>query len=903
VKRKLKLIAGLPRKKLLEEIHYHLRNGDVARRALGFYLRDMEVRREHKALGYASAVQFGELALELPRKNVRELLLVARRLEQLPAIDRAFAAGEITEETEKEWLEFAKKHTVKKVERAASNAKRGERPQGNELGTPRVKFRIQLDVPAHVNELWQVALAKLMEEIGEEATPVAALQMMTEMAIRKDPEGNVAGRKDRDQPVYTVVYHVGGNASKDGSQGVSQGGIAAWLEGEEERVAIAREVVREAARAGRVIEVKDIEDPGETDAIRFGERGKVPPEDRDPPVSDSQRTAVLAREGHRCAVCKGRCKARPHHLKSRANGGKSLIEYLVSLCHSCHAMLHQHLLILRVAEGGGLIALDKDGSDLRKEGGPARVLECASKGCPLTVIEMERAPGNGNLPAATPGAGKVESPHDPCRPADAAEGEQPGAPRGAAEATQVEAPQEPCRAALAAEGEQPGAPRGAAEATQVEAPQESRAALPAPFPSIYSIEGLPSVLSAAQWLVLQSVMEWSSKRRSYLFCPEADGFLEMLPAPRGARERGEMAPGNDLGQGAAHKSSPLRPRRFADLVGQRRVVENLELAASAARMRGEPLEHLLLSGPGGLGKTTLAHVIATEMKATLHTAMGPMIEEPQHLISLLTGLGAGDMLFIDEIHRLEKCSQECLYSALEDCAVDVVVAQGTRMRTIRILLEPFTLIGATTQLGDLSEPFRSRFQLQERLEFYSQEELAQVIERAAAILRPGGLGLTITHPAAEVIASRARGIPREGLRLLKRARDVAQAATSREIDLEHVARVGAMLGIDEQGLWSEDRKILQLLTSQGRPMGIKSIAATLGMEPTTLEQVYEPHLLARGYVVRTARGREASPQARRLCGTPGDGVGFGTLRLPGSARSPATIREARFGQRVQGRMK
>jgi Holliday junction DNA helicase RuvB len=860
VKRTLKLIAGLPRKRLLEEIHYHLRGGDVSRRGLAFYLLDMERRREHKAYGCSSVIQFSDEVLETAPKETRDLLRIARALEDLPEIDRAFGLGELswskvreitrvaTAETEAKWLEFAKQKKVRAVEWAVSRSKRGEAPKGGGegLGTPRVMFRIQYLLPPEINELWQVALAKLMGECGAGATPLDGIKRMAEMAILKDPEGNVPGRKDRREPIYTVVYHVSRENLPD--QHASPGADKAWVLGEDGRVPIPLEVVKQVAgkqipnqppRAARAFEVKDLEDPGNTDAIRFGERGSVPPEERDPKATESLRAAVLARDGHRCAVCGSHGEPRAHHLESHANGGKTLIEYLVTLCLGCHSLVHDRLLVLRVDAQGGLIALDKDGNPLGKSFGLAAVLSEAGEEHPLLVVEREE---------------NMKHKDD--------------APRGASEGFEAKetSPTDPTPAF-------PTDPTPAFPTDPTPAfPTDPTPAFPTdPTPaalSASSIEELPPVLSARDWRLLEPRLEWSQARRAFLFHPEIFPGVAPFPeapldAPRGASFQNGALPENDLGKRELLFSSSLRPLckflGLSEFVGQRRLVENLRLAARGARERGEPVGHVLLSGPGGLGKTTLASLLSREMESELKVAMGPLIEEPSQVIGLLSGLKRGDVLFIDEIHRLDAACEECLYAPMEDWALDLVLAQGTRLRTIRLLLERFTLVGATTRLGSLSEPFRARFKLEERLELYGEEDLAEVVLRAGP-----RFGVSVTLEAAQAMARRGRGTPREALRLLERARDAAQAKGSAgsTIELEDVEEAAERLGIDGEGLRAQDRKILELLCAGDRPMGLQAIASTLGMDPLTLELVCEPHLLSKGYLARGPRGREATAKAR-----------------------------------------
>lgn len=304
----------------------------------------------------------------------------------------------------------------------------------------------------------------------------------------------------------------------------------------------------------------------------------------------------------------------------------------------------------------------------------------------------------------------------------------------------------------------------------------------------------------------------------------------------------------------------LRPQTFADFAGQDGVVANLRLAIRAARERGEALEHLLLSGLPGLGKTTIAHLVAREGGAALHEASAPTLQRPADLAGLLTRLEPGDVLFIDEIHRLAPPVEEYLYSAMEDFVIDILLDQGPSARSVRIDLARFTLVGATTREGLLSAPLRGRFGLHERLEPYEPAVLTRIVARSAAVL-----GVEITPDGCEHIAARARGTPRVANRLLKRVRDLAQVESGNRIDAE-VAREGLRrIGVDEHGLTRVDRLILTAVGRAGdRALGLKSIASAVGEDERTLEDVYEPHLLREGFLLKTPQGRRLTPRGRSL---------------------------------------
>jgi Holliday junction DNA helicase RuvB len=307
----------------------------------------------------------------------------------------------------------------------------------------------------------------------------------------------------------------------------------------------------------------------------------------------------------------------------------------------------------------------------------------------------------------------------------------------------------------------------------------------------------------------------------------------------------------------------LRPQRFADYVGQAAVLEKLKIYVGAARGRGEALDHCLFSGPPGLGKTSLAHIIAAELEVGLHVTSGPAIEKKGDLAGLLTNLQAKDVLFIDEIHRLNAAVEEYLYPAMEDFRLDVTIDTGPAARAMKIDLPPFTLIGATTRTGLLTSPLRDRFQIQERLEYYEPEFLDRIVRRSATIL-----GVEIDPSGSVELARRARGTPRIANRLLRRLRDFAQVEADGRITREVAAKALERLQIDAQGLDPMDRKVLLTIIEKfgGGPVGVETIAAAVGEERDTLEDVYEPFLMQEGLLQRTPRGRVATARAYQYFG-------------------------------------
>jgi len=302
----------------------------------------------------------------------------------------------------------------------------------------------------------------------------------------------------------------------------------------------------------------------------------------------------------------------------------------------------------------------------------------------------------------------------------------------------------------------------------------------------------------------------------------------------------------------------LRPTTLKQYIGQHKVKENLGIFIQAARMRSEPLDHVLLYGPPGLGKTTLAAIIANEMDVQFRSTSGPAIERAGDLAAILSSLEPGDVLFIDEIHRLPHAVEEVLYPAMEDFFLDIVIGTGPSARSVRIDLPPFTLVGATTRAGLLSAPLRDRFGVLSRLEYYEAKDLCAIVERTADIF-----DTSITKDAAAEIARRSRGTPRIANRLLKRIRDISQVRGETEISLETTDLALGMLQVDDVGLDHIDHKLLKGIIEgfQGGPVGLDTIAATIGEESQTIEDVYEPYLLQIGFIQRTPRGRVVTPKA------------------------------------------
>ena len=323
----------------------------------------------------------------------------------------------------------------------------------------------------------------------------------------------------------------------------------------------------------------------------------------------------------------------------------------------------------------------------------------------------------------------------------------------------------------------------------------------------------------------------------------------------------------ELGQGEERSEMTLRPQKLEDYIGQKKATDNLKIFIEAAKLRKEPLDHVLFYGPPGLGKTTLSGIISNEMGVDIRITSGPAIERAGDLAAILTNLNENDVLFIDEIHRLNRSVEEVLYSAMEDFALDIIIGKGPSARSIRLDIAKFTLIGATTRAGSLSAPLRDRFGVSCKFEMYTTEELKKIIGRSAELL-----GVTADEQSMEEMAKRSRGTPRVANRMLKRVRDFSQVKGNGVIDIDITQKALDALGVDHMGLESLDREILRTIIERfkGGPVGIDTIAASIGEERVTIEDVYEPYLIQAGFLHRTQKGRVVSAQAYKHLGIPYD---------------------------------
>lgn len=326
-----------------------------------------------------------------------------------------------------------------------------------------------------------------------------------------------------------------------------------------------------------------------------------------------------------------------------------------------------------------------------------------------------------------------------------------------------------------------------------------------------------------------------------------------------------LRPHDLLNEADKEQDKELRPAEFDDFNGQKKVTDNLKVFVGAAKQRGEALDHVLLHGPPGLGKTTLAFIISNELNVSIKVTSGPVLDKPANLAGVLTNLEEGDILFIDEIHRLTPVVEEYLYSAMEDYRIDIMLDAGPNARSVQIKLNPFTLVGATTRSGLLTAPLRARFGITLRLEYYESDLLESIIRRSSEILK-----VKLFDDAATEIAKRSRGTPRIANALLRRVRDFAQIKSNGDIDLKVTKYALDALNVDEHGLDEMDNKILTTIVQkfQGGPVGLSTIATSVSEESGTIEEVYEPYLIMEGYIKRTPRGREATPKAYKHLGLP-----------------------------------
>ncbi|MEW6741476.1 MAG: Holliday junction branch migration DNA helicase RuvB [Planctomycetota bacterium] len=873
----MRLVGGQAYEAMDRQMTKAARGGDVCRRVLAFNLAEMERRRIYYFGGYTSTVQYAVLRLQVSRREARELIVTGRVLLELDEIDAALRSGRIswtkarlltriaTKETETAWLERALALNCADLEREVATAKKGERPRDNLKGLPEPRVRLDCWLRAVTYEKWELMRAKLSETLRREPSDDDLIGILTELGLSNDhapppgspPGGAVApSLTASDTSIYRVVIHecptchearLGDGTAVSAEElalAKCDGGIECLSDDEDEdgEEGDSEDEAEDRSECGHdhapgepyTAETSPGDRPAEKSGVKQDtkqgkKRGKRQSDAWDDPTPPWLRRKVLARDGHSCRCCGRKTGLHVHHIRWRSRKGRTRLSNLLTLCAHCHALVHYGYLVI---EG-------QDASDVRFVN---RRRESLDRGEPLGPPALE---------IATVGSGATERGALEVRAVSTGGVEIGGSQVGAAEfvrpqdgGSDLGATPENLPASLTAAGgggaQAPPMPVARGLAGTLANPCGAPATAP-----VVTLASLPSELEVGWWRRHAHLCSWNERR----------GVVE-FHAGHAADDVGpasveDQAPVGSCDNGSAPESH--RPERLCNIVGQERTIASLEASVLAALKQGRSLDHVLLAGPPGLGKTSIARALAHEMGASAHLAAAPLLRDPGALITLFAGLAANDIVFVDEIHALSQRVEESLYEALEDRRVSLAFTDRACTRTIRLRLPCFTLIGATTELGRLTAPFLSRFTIREELEAYGDAELATIVARAAARER-----LTLTPAGASVVARCGRGTPREALSLWRRVRNRALARDVGVIDGEFARQALHDLGIDERGLGPTDRKILSVLRSLGnRPMGLARLAAITQLPKRTLQETYEPHLMRLGLLMITPRGRMA----------------------------------------------
>jgi Holliday junction DNA helicase RuvB len=705
---------------------------------IAFYLRDVDARGIQQLSGYPTTPQYAAHRFGMSRREARDLLAAGKALVELPEIDRAFAEGRLcwskvrelvkvaVGQHEERWLDTALRLHIDELALEVKLSRKGDPPRQRDdrKGLPEIRLRLNTAMPPDVFSKWEQVRQKLRDASGRPLQEWECLEALLDRELTRRDEQDGSHPADS---AYAVVVRT---ATDDEE---------ATVETEDGPVPI---------------------DPATAEMIAC-DAGVIDPElddhEADRRVSPSRRRRVLARDRHRCRHCGSPHRLHLHHIIPWSRGGRSRMRNLITLCRSCHALVHAGLLVI-AGDARTCQIENRDGGDLHGDGRP---------------------PGD-FLPLRPPGVRVTPPPATP-----------------------------PMR-----------------------------------------LHDVPARIDQNWWRRHAHLLRWVAGRGTHELRPGRPLSKEDAVAAESARPKCPDQVGT---------MCQPRPSRIDEMIGQKAVVRELQTAVGAARITGEAASHILLAGPPGLGKTTLARAVASELGVRLHTAAGPFVRNTEALVKLLVGLGERDVLFIDEIHALAPGVAEGVYEAMEDRQVSLLLSSGAMVRSITLDLPPFTMIGATTDAGLLPEAFLGRFVYRHLLKFYEARELAVILGRAAP-----HFGIEIEPEAAGELAEVARGTPRRGIALLRHLRDEAVVAKRPAIDVAHVARTLDRLGIDGQGLGPLDRQYLDYLRSRRHPTGLGQAARQLGVDGRTLERDHEPYLIHQGLITITPQGRMAFEPADRV---------------------------------------
>ncbi len=736
---------GLRFEELEERLGLAYRASTGLHRVVAFYLQELQERRLFQLAGCRSAVQYAVSRHGMSRREARDLLRVGQALQDLPAIDEAFANAELcwskvrdlvkvaSREHEAKWLEKARELSIEELALEIKLAKPGEAPRARDdrKGLPELRLKLTTSLPVDVFAKWERVKQKLQEQPERQLQEWECFEALCDLGLAlEDDAEHVSDSK------YVVIVHAS-----------SENGVAT-VETEDGPVPISETIAEMIACDAPQIDAT-------VPVTVAGEQSAKNPLTR--MISGPLRKMVMVRDGFRCRACRSRQRLQMHHVVFHSLGGATSIDNLAVMCRSCHSLIHGGLLTIQGQKSEDWRFVDRAGKDIHERAGSLDRLARDAFGRPRRIA----------LPLAS----------------------------------------EPC----------------------------------------LRLADLPSVLEQSWWRRHAELIRWNESQAAFELCPGMP--LREHPEARASEPA-------ELHLQRSQRKSSVRGR-FAEIIGQERVVAELEVAVRAAMQTGEPVGHILLSGSPGLGKTTLARAIASERGVQLHTISGPVLKNPTALVRLLAGIRENDIVFIDETHAIAQSVAEVLYEALEDQRLSLLMMAGAELRTISLRLAPFTLIAATTEAGSLPDALMSRFTYHEHLEFYNPDELCRILARAAVRER-----LDIDAEAIRCLAEASRATPREALRLLQRLRNAALVQHVQTIDLAFVESFLERLGIDAWGLGQVDRDYLAVLRNQGarRPLGISRVASMLAVPVKTLERFHEPYLFRLGLATTTPSGRIALPR-------------------------------------------